>query len=1190
MDKKILQDILTQPYHSEDWIKVLKSVFGVRNILQKPSPILLPSNKKAEAAFELGSFNTSDDRIIGLYLVKVKPEVWLERNKVGLRELLRSVYKYEVDGALIVFEQQDKWRLSFVSEIRTFDEDGSITKKITEPKRYTYLLGKGEKTKTPVTRLANIAGKTISLEDIRNAFSVEALNEEFYKIVARHFYQLIGATEGKGAKEIHHERILELPSLDPNSKGAAKIYQEFAVRLIGRTVFCWFLKVKKSEAGISLLPEHLLSSEAVKRNDNYYHFILEKLFFQTLNTPMDDRIKGLPKGCEQIPFLNGGLFEPQTDDYYKGNRSTGFSDNINTLKIPDEWFIALFENLEQYNFTIDENSVVDIEVSVDPEMLGRIFENLLAEIDPDSGETARKATGSFYTPREIVDYMATESLVQYLHHQTKIDKESLQPIFKIDSEVSFPKNETEKILEALDRLKILDPACGSGAFPMGVLQKIVMALQKLDRNADWWKTRQISRIENAVLRKQVKEKLQQTSVEYARKIGVIQNSLYGVDIQPIAAEISKLRCFLTLVVDENIDETKPNRGVEPLPNLEFKFVTADSLLKLPPEKNEKGLVSLFGNQAELEQLQEIRLDYLQSYGEHKEELKARFLKLQKQIFKQQLSFGASENSRAYQISSWNPFSHDKVDWFDPLWMYGVNDFDIVIGNPPYLRVQGIEPAIKKKYEATYESAVGAYDLYILFTDRGQQLLSESGTLNYIQPDKWVNGALGKGLRRITAPHIFKLISFKHYQVFNASTYSSLLWVTKKKQETGTYAELDRDLLGNTQLQNWLNSLVENDFTKIDNGKLNQDAWLFTKPNAAIILDKMNKHQRRAKNVFNKIYQGIATSADNIYFLHDCKETGKYITGFSKGLNDVVKIEKTLAKPLLKGDDVHRYETLKQKSFIVFPYEVKIQDDSNSVHIIDAAAIKEKAPLGWDYFKGFEKDLKKRESGRFDNKEWFQFSRNQGLRYENKPKLLCRDICQKSQFAFDGEGEFYTTTTVYGYIKNENVKEDYKYFLAVLNSQLTWYFMKNTAAVLANGYYRYMPRYISEFPIPEVSIQTQIPFIALADYILFLKKLPVENPINEFVPNNHIVQLFEEVIDAMVYELYFEEDFKKAGIEFMKYAQRDFLSIEVKGEKEAMAIIEKAYQTLREKDNEIRNNLKLMDIKLADLIMPIKTAK
>ncbi len=1188
MDKKTLQSILSKPFELSDWRNLLTAVFGVKNFLTKPSEIPLPSNNKANSAFELGSFNTADDRIIGLYLVKVKPEVWLERNKVGLRELLRSVYKYDVDGALIVFEQADKWRLSFVSEIRTFDDEGNITQKVTEPKRYTYLLGKGEKTKTPVDRLFSIAGKKLYLEEIRNAFSVEALNEEFYKIVARHFYQLVGATEGKGAKAITYDRVLNLPIGKPADSTSKKIYQEFAVRLIGRTVFCWFLKVKKSDEGISLLPEHLLSSEAVKKNSNYYHSILEKLFFQTLNTPMPERWKELPDGCEQIPFLNGGLFEPQIEDYYKPNKTTGFSDHINTLKIPDEWFKEFFENLEQYNFTIDENSVVDIEVSVDPEMLGRIFENLLAEIDPDSGETARKATGSFYTPREIVDYMATESLVLYLHNQTQIDKELLKPVFKIDSEVSFSKTDSEKILEALDRLKILDPACGSGAFPMGVLQKIVMALQKLDRKAEWWKARQISRIENALLRKQVKEKLELTTVEYARKIGIIQNTLYGVDIQPIAAEISKLRCFLTLVVDENIDESKPNRGVEPLPNLEFKFVTADALLQLPPEKQQ---TSLFDNRAELEKLQEIRLDYLQSYGAHKNELKETFQALQKQIFKEQLKNNAREDSRAYLISSWKPFSNEKVDWFDPLWMYGVKEFDIVIGNPPYLRVQGIDPTIKKKYEATYVSAKGAYDLYILFTERGQQLLNEKGTLNFIQPDKWINGALGKGLRKITAPHIYRLISFKHYQVFNASTYSSLLWVTKTKQEHGAYGELDKDLISNTQLQNWLNELVKSDFTKIDNGKLGEDAWLFTKPNASRIITKMNRHRRKVKDVFDRIFTGLQTSLDDVYFLSNSKTEGDFVVGKPKAIGREIKIEKGLVKQLLKGDNVHRYEKLKSDTYVIFPYELRNQNGKEVAKPFTPEFIKKNFPNGWNYLIECETLIKGRESGKLKNDtDWYKYLYPKNLNLFDNPRLVCRDICQYSQFSFDVHGDFCQTTTVYGYLKNEVIKEDYRYFLSILNSQLTWYFMKNTAPVLANGYYRYMPRYISEFPIPVATTQTELPFIYLADYILFLKALPVGSPINEHVSNSHLVQLFEEVIDALVYELYFEEDFKKVGIEFMKYAKRDFKSIEGKGEKEAIAIIEKAYQTLREKDNEIRNNLKLMDIKLADLIMPIKTAK
>src|SRR5690606_4484512 len=230
---------------------------------------------------------------------------------------------------------------------------------------------------------------------------------------------------------------------------------------------------------------------------------------------------------------------------------------------------------------------------------------------------------------EIVDYMASESLVQYLVNKTGLDEKQLHPLFRLDQEVKFSKPETNSILDALDKLKILDPACGSGAFPIGVLQKIVMALQKLDPQSVWWKARQIEKVDNAYIRQQIKTKLDAASVEYARKIGIIQNSLYGVDIQPVAAEISKLRCFLTLIVDENIDESKPNRGVEPLPNLEFKFVTADTLTRLP---SEDGQQNLFSNHEELQKLKELRKDYLQSYGKEKEQIKVEFLNTQKSIF------------------------------------------------------------------------------------------------------------------------------------------------------------------------------------------------------------------------------------------------------------------------------------------------------------------------------------------------------------------------------------------------------------------------------------------------------------------------------------------------------------------------------------------------------------------------------
>jgi anti-anti-sigma regulatory factor len=916
MDQKTIQNILSKPFALDDWQDILRETFGVKKLLQKPSEISLPKNDKARAAYELGSFNTADDRSIGLYWVKLKPEVWLERNRVGLRGLLRNVYRYDVDGALIAFEQDDKWRLSFVSEIRTLDDKGKPTEQVTEPKRYTYLLGKDEKTKTPVDRLVGIAGKKLSLEDIKEAFSVETLNEEFFKVVARHFYQLVGATEGKGAKAIPHKRVLKLPIGTPND-ATKKIYQEFAVRLIGRTIFCWFLKMKKSKTGKSLLPEHLLSSKAVKENENYYHFVLEKLFFQTLNTPMDKRIKNLPKGCDQIPFLNGGLFEPQTEDYYHPDKTIGISSHVNDLKIPDGWFYDFFTNLEQYNFTIDENNVVDVDVSVDPEMLGRIFENLLAEIDPDSGESARNATGSFYTPREIVDYMATESLTSHIFTQLQsknktltIKQNDVKALFKLDEVISentgIAKYKSE-ILDAIDRLKILDPACGSCAFPMGILQKLVMALQKLDPNAVLWKNKQLEKIDNAVLRKIVKQKLEQTTVEYARKIGIIQNSLYGVDIQPIAAEISKLRCFLTLIVDGNIDDSKPNRGIEPLPNLEFKFVTADTLLQLPQEEDSGGL---FHSNDGLDKLQKIRLEYLQSFGKEKDELKERFLKIQKDIFKQQLGYGAGmkPGNKALKISEWNPFGHDKTYWFDAEWMFGLTDgFDIVIGNPPYIQLQKSGGELSKRYgpkeegkgrtkkitPSLYQTFDSMGDIYCLFYERGYQLLKPQGRLCFITSNKWMRAGYGENTRNFfaenTNPEL--LIDFAGVKVFESATVdTNILMFSKVKNRQKTSAcVVKREGIKD------LNEFIIHNSTPC-NFK-NGESWVILSPIEQRIKAKIEAVGTPLKDWDISIYRGVLTGCNEAFIIDGAKK--KELIRQDPKNDDIIR-------PILRGRDIKRY--------------------------------------------------------------------------------------------------------------------------------------------------------------------------------------------------------------------------------------------------------------------------------------------
>jgi hypothetical protein len=272
------------------------------------------------------------------------------------------------------------------------------------------------------------------------------------------------------------------------------------------------------------------------------------------------------------------------------------------------------------------------------------------------------------------------------------------------------------VLTALDNVKILDPACGSGAFPMGILQKIVLALQKLDKNADWWIEKQVVKYGEYSSQIAFREKLQKNA-DYARKIGIIQNSLYGVDIQPIAAEISKLRCFLTLIVDEQIDENKPNRGIEPLPNLEFKFVTADTLLKLPEDTNQVPMYNSKKRKNPLEllaDLQNVRFNYLQSYGEEKLELKKEFQNIQKDLFDQQGFFGHVENNRAFKIANWRPFDHGKTDWFDSEWMFGVKGFNIVIGNPPYVDIKNLPKDCVKFYFKNYETTENRINLYSIF--------------------------------------------------------------------------------------------------------------------------------------------------------------------------------------------------------------------------------------------------------------------------------------------------------------------------------------------------------------------------------------------------------------------------------------------------------------------------------------------
>lgn len=475
------------------------------------------------------------------------------------------------------------------------------------------------------------------------SFDISVVNKRFYEDIKKSFDLLVNNNILSGAIRNIEAR------------------KQFVVRLIGRIIFCWFLKKK------TIIDEVVLCSSAVNKYEDYYGQFLEKLFFDVFNTPQKERRKDLPEEIKNYPFLNGGLFEDQKGDFgdYKGY-----------INIPNEWFEDIFKNtLEKYNFTIDENTSANSEIAIDPEMLGRIFENLLAEQNPETQESARKSTGSYYTPREIVDYMVEQSVIEYL----KSNSES--PLLRGDLGVCIEdfvhteeltdelKPYTNDILEKLNSVKVLDPACGSGAFPIGMLQKLIAL--KL----------QLSPLSKSLSRDFGGRGTQGGSKGvYELKLSTILNSIYGCDIQPMAVELSRLRCWLSLIIDEPVDKKKDNWGIENLPNLDFKFVCVNTLISLPKMTED----SLGTSADDFEKLKDLRTEFFSASATRKIKIENEFKQLQEKIAEKHREWSTKNTEAVLMLTNWNPFEVDETNWFDPFWMFGVNEgFDVVIGNPPY---------------------------------------------------------------------------------------------------------------------------------------------------------------------------------------------------------------------------------------------------------------------------------------------------------------------------------------------------------------------------------------------------------------------------------------------------------------------------------------------------------------------------
>ena len=714
--------------------------------------------------------------------------------------------------ALIVYrsENSEDWRFSLMTATPDLDEKGKVVRKLSNPRRFSFFLGPNAKINTPKRFLIK-EGPVSDFADLQNRFSLEVVNKEFYKQISEKFTQLVGGTLGPGKKQKTYEPLIKLPSQSSKSQEN----MEFGVRLIGRIIFCWFLREKKSKNNLSLMPVELLSSGAVSKNSHYYHSILEPIFFEVLNKEQRSRREEFSgESYSLIPYLNGGLFSPHKDDYYQ--RPNGEQSIFhNTLVIPDAWLKELFEILETYNFTIDENTSFDEELSIDPEMLGRIFENLLAEINPETGESARKSTGSYYTPRVIVDYMVDESLLLYLQEHTKIPEEKLRAVVSYDlsddAEYKLTEEEKKLVVQSLGKLKLLDPACGSGAFPIGALQKIVFILQQVDPDGKHWLQKQL---ENAhpEFRRDIEKKFSNRELDFLRKLGIIRECIFGVDIQPIATEIARLRCFLTLIVDERIDDKAENRGIKPLPNLDFKFVTANSLINLP--KLEESIQSaMFDDQQGISDLKTIRDQYFNAYGLEREQLKTEFITAQKRLVDKLVEehgyMGVAKAELTQKLTSWEPFSHSSSGWFDPEWMFGISDgFNIVIANPPYVDSESMAKNYseqREKYKDIFETTKGNWDLFVPFIERGFNLINKVGYLSYIIPNKLIAAKYAIVLREfISTKMVSEIRDYSRLPVFvEADVYPVTLTAGNSspnnddKTNFATMGALDRVKFANT---------------------------------------------------------------------------------------------------------------------------------------------------------------------------------------------------------------------------------------------------------------------------------------------------------------------------------------------------------------------------------------------------------
>ena len=880
-----LRNIFQSSFNLAQWYSFSQHFFNASELKEKPERII---ENTSDEGYYLGNINTTDSYRIGLFHYNIR-QGSVANKRVGLRNLVKSFINPtwgEFDAALVVFDSGDHWRLSFICDIKG---------EATSPKRYTYVFGSDDLLyRTPIERFNFLKKKGISFENLRTAFSVEALSDEFFDKYREQYADFIQYATGKRFVKVGskwEEKVLGEPNtalMQAFNHNEKKI-RDYVKKMMGRITFLHFLQRKGWMCEDLNYMQNMFENSPYK--NDYLDSVLEPLFFGILNTKPAEREalfadydwdKSLLNEWKDIPYLNGGLFERDEEDEPES-------------RFPADYFKRLFQFFSEYNFTIDENDPNDAEVGVDPEMLGKIFENLLED---------NKDKGAFYTPKEIVRYMCQESLIAYLETNTSVAKDKIRKfvLSPEDGVADIPDNKKPKLLTTLEEVKICDPAIGSGAFPMGLLNELLHCREVLSGE----------RYDRAEIKK-----------------SIIQNNIYGVDIEKGAVDIARLRFWLSIVVDEETPS--------PLPNLDYKIMQGNSLIesfmgvdlsKLTYEKEykkDKGEILLFDD--EKNRLQKTVSHLLSSYYSCSDH--GRKVKLQQDIsdtINKQLEAQAYDPVILGKLKTINLAENKKFflwhTWFSDVFSRPSKEgFDIVIGNPPY--GANIDDLVSL-YEELYPNTSHGYkDIYKYFYDFGLSICKNNGVVCYITPNTFLRQPRYGDLRRVLLEFNILQILDLGENIFEDAVVPVAICLCKAiTSPTVTFfADLTMDITVNNA-KNILNNIR---FLQID-----QECWNTTQNNVFIDNIRKTKHNEDI--------------LDNILEMKDCGfKYQRFNVGLSqKGKNDLAerlfykptsgRIEDERDIPILIGKEISSfYHSLSPQKCLRYNYETLLKSNETTYY-------------------------------------------------------------------------------------------------------------------------------------------------------------------------------------------------------------------------------------------------------------------